>query len=235
MFVRTRMTENVVTIGPKRSLYEALILFEKNHYEGLPVLEGGVLKGIITERVIMREFCAFCAKQNITAGVDLDLPLPFSTSKLELDVNKRRIAQFLHFRTVEELMEKDIVTVDKEAPIEEAAELMLKNSINILPAVNDIGELKGVITKTDILEVFDEIFALSEKGERITLAVDDDLGSLGNITGVLKNAKINIISAVTTMPRYRDVYLVILKVEEGERAKKVLEKHQYKVLSSQYL
>ncbi|WP_353894060.1 CBS domain-containing protein [Proteinivorax hydrogeniformans] len=232
MFVRSRMTENVVTIGPKRSLYEALILFEKNQYEGLPVLDKGVLRGIITEKNIMREFCAFCAKQNISAGVDIDLPLPFSTSKLELDVNKRRIAQFLHYRTVEELMETDIQSIDKETPIEEAADIMLKKDITILPVVNEIGELRGVITKSDILAVFDEIFAVGEKGERITVAVDDVVGSLGKITGTLRNAKINILSVVTTIPRYRDVSLVTLKVEQGEKAREVLENNHFKVLSS---
>ncbi len=230
MFVRSRMTENVVTIKPDNSLYDALVLFETHHFEGIPVLKEGKLVGVITEKAIMREFCAFCAKQNIAAGTDVELPIPFAESKLDLDVNKRRIAQFLHYRKVEELMDKDVLTIDKEEPIEVAADLMLKHDVNLLPVVNEFGDLKGVLGRTDILRVFDEVFGIMVPGERITIAIDDGVGRLAEITSVLRNVKVNIISIVTTQPRYRDVCLIILKVDKGPKAREVLENSGFKLL-----
>lgn len=230
MFVRSRMTEDIVTVKPDSSLYDALVLFENHHYEGLPVVEGTKLVGVITEKIIMREFVAFCAKQNIAAGTDVELPIPFSESKLDLDVNKRRIAQFLHYRKVSELMATQMVTVDKEDPIELAADLMLQRDVNVLPVVNEFGDLKGIIGRTDILKVFDEVFGIKEEGERITIAIDDAVGKLAQITTVLRNVKVNIISIVTTQPRYRDVCLVILRVDQGEKAREALRKAGFKIL-----
>jgi len=55
--------------------------------------------------------------------------------------------------TIEELMTRDLVTVDENAPIEEVFSIFAKNPYHTLPVVNKKGELTGLIDLDIILEV----------------------------------------------------------------------------------
>jgi IMP dehydrogenase len=52
---------------------------------------------------------------------------------------------------VASVMTHDPVTVKEDTPLKDAAELISKNKFNALPVVSASGELKGVLTTTDIL------------------------------------------------------------------------------------
>jgi len=58
-------------------------------------------------------------------------------------------------RRVEEVMTRTLVTVEPEAPIKKAAELMVKHGFRRLPVVNpETGEVKGMISAKDYVSFF---------------------------------------------------------------------------------
>ena len=69
-------------------------------------------------------------------------------------------------------MSDDPITVTPDLAMEDAAEIMLEKKIGALPVV-DKGELVGIITTTDMLEAFVEIFgAAEEDATRIDVLLD---------------------------------------------------------------
>ncbi|MCA8925235.1 MAG: CBS domain-containing protein [Planctomycetes bacterium] len=57
----------------------------------------------------------------------------------------------LYAVTVGSVMTRDPITVGAQAPLAEAARLMLENRINALPVLDKEGELAGIITSDDLL------------------------------------------------------------------------------------
>jgi len=54
--------------------------------------------------------------------------------------------------TVADVMTKEVITVTKEMPIRELAELFARHRISTAPVVNDNGDLLGVVTESDLIE-----------------------------------------------------------------------------------
>lgn len=58
--------------------------------------------------------------------------------------------------TASEIMTRHVVFIDPESPVEDAIGLMLRHGVSGLPVVNSSGELLGVITEYDILDIINE-------------------------------------------------------------------------------
>jgi CBS domain-containing protein len=54
--------------------------------------------------------------------------------------------------TVGDIMTRDVITVSKETPIRELAELFTRHRIGSIPVVNGEGNLEGIVTETDLVE-----------------------------------------------------------------------------------
>jgi len=52
---------------------------------------------------------------------------------------------------VEKIMKREVVMVSPSATVEEAARLMIKHNINMLPVVQE-GKLVGILTRGDIIK-----------------------------------------------------------------------------------
>ena len=57
--------------------------------------------------------------------------------------------------TAAEVMTKPAVTIGEDAPVAEAARPMQSRKVKRLPVVDDNGLLRGIITRTDVLSVFE--------------------------------------------------------------------------------
>jgi len=53
--------------------------------------------------------------------------------------------------TAKDIMTKDVITINKNASIEELSELLLKNKISGVPVVDDDGNMVGIATEGDII------------------------------------------------------------------------------------
>jgi len=59
---------------------------------------------------------------------------------------------------VEEIMNKDVITIEYSKSIKTAARLMIRHRIGGLPVVSPDGRLMGIITKTDLVKAFADRF-----------------------------------------------------------------------------
>lgn len=235
MLVKNRMTKDVFTVDPEVSLYRVLKILEDHNFDGIPVVAGEKVVGVVDEKTIMREFCACCAQQNMEAGIDADMPIPFASTKILIEPDKRRIAHFLHRRQVKELLHADeeVVVIQDEEPIEQASYVMFRHELDLLPVVDADNKLVGILTKGDVLRVFDELLGFGPKGgDRVVLAVPDVPSRLADITDLLDKQGVKIETLVLTSSRFASTKRVILKVEKGkgQQATKILADSSFKVL-----
>jgi len=117
---------------------------------------------------------------------------------------------------VEQVMTRDVVTVNYDDPIEEAARLMVDHRIGGLPVMRE-GELVGIITETDIFKAFMEMLGARDQGIRITVSCQDKRGELAAITGAIARLGGNIISLSTFWGEDAVTSYITMKVSDVDK------------------
>jgi acetoin utilization protein AcuB len=174
MLVKDRMTRDLVTITPDTSFPDAFRLIREKKIRHLPVVnEKGKLIGLV-------------------AQTDLLHASPSSATTLTVFEINYLLAN-LH---VKEVMSSPPITVPVDAPLEEAARVMVEKKIGCLPVMQN-GKLVGMITETDIFETFVEVLGGREASLRVTLRVPDVRGELARLAGVIAGAGGNICSVAS--------------------------------------
>jgi acetoin utilization protein AcuB len=134
MFVRDKMSRNVITIAPDQSLQMARERMHKHGIRRLPVVEHGKLIGIITDRDVRQAWAS-----------------PATS------LSTHELLYLLDRLTVAEVMTSKAFTVTPDTPLVEAARLLRDHKIGGLPVVEG-SQVVGMITGTDLLEAFIEMF-----------------------------------------------------------------------------
>jgi acetoin utilization protein AcuB len=158
MLVRSKMTPDVITATPETSLADALKLTRGNRIRHLPVVKNHRLAGLVSDR-------------------DLRLAMPPVWAS---DTDHAELRDALHTRTVGSVMVKDIITTTADTPIEEAARQLYEHRIGCLPVLEG-DDLIGIITETDVLRAFVELFGADEKGSRLEIMMQDKPGELSRV------------------------------------------------------
>ena len=193
MFVAQWMTPTPQSVSSKTPVMEAMQLLRKGGYRRLPVVDGGRLVGIVTDRDLKDATPSF---GNTLSVYELNYQL----SKL----------------VVREVMTTPVFTVSPEDPVEQASLLMEEHKVSGLPVVSG-GRLEGMLTITDMLRAFVAMLGLREGGTRVTVSLPDEPGVLAKAAGAA--APSNIIAVVTvgvTAGSHRE--LVLRVVGEGAAA-----------------
>ena len=186
MLVKARMTRNPVTITPDVSISEAHRLMKEHSFRRLPVVQGGKLIGIVTEKEL----------QQVSPSKATTL------SVFELNY-------LLEKTTIQETMSRDPITVQDDDLIEKAALLMRTNKVGALPVMHG-DRLVGIITESDIFDTFIDIMGFRNPGVRLALQLEDQAGSISAVTKIISEKGGNI----THMALYGDGELVIRIAEE---------------------
>ena len=193
MLVGERMTHPVITIRPEVPIMDAYELMQKEGIRRLPVVnQKGTLVGMLAEREVLH-----ASPSQAT-----------SLSMWELNYLMSKV-------TVDEIMTEDVVTVDVNTPLEEAASIMAENKIGGLPVMRD-GKLAGIVTETDLFKVFLELFGAHEPGIRITVLVPNMPGELSKLTSAIYKAGGNILALGTSRGEDTSNAEITLKVEGVE-------------------
>ena len=174
MFVANRMTKNPITVTPDTKVDEAAALMKKHHFRRLPVVADGKLVGFLNDKDIMQV-----------------APSPATT------LSRYEITSLLAKICIKDIMQKEVISVDEDATIEEAALLMCNNKIGGLPVVSSVGTVVGVITETDIFKALVDVMGLNDGTTRLTLEVDHKVGVVQDVAGVFASAGLSIDSLVT--------------------------------------
>jgi len=138
MLVKEMMTKDVITVSPDTSLKEVGKILKEKRISGLPVVDDvGNVVGIITVTdilIIIRQIYEWqelqrnTAKLNISEFVDMEW------------LNKK----------VNEVMKKNVYTLDENESINEVMRLMFTHQIHTIPITKD-DKLVGVIGKRDLV------------------------------------------------------------------------------------
>ncbi|MDD2665878.1 MAG: CBS domain-containing protein [Methanocellales archaeon] len=127
--VKDIMTRDVVTVKEDDTLQDLLGLFKKYHYHSYPVVTSeGELKGVVNEDIVL---------QCLLIG------------SIPSAMFGRSITMLLG-EDAKGIMDPHPITISPNASLEEAATLMIKNSINRMWVVAD-KKLLGVLAKRDII------------------------------------------------------------------------------------
>jgi acetoin utilization protein AcuB len=190
MLVRSRMTREVVTASPQTTLAEALSLTRSHRIRHLPVLAEGKLVGLVTDR-------------------DLRLAMPGPGLGPDAEAERKRILESV---TLREVMQTEIVTTWPEIPIEDAARQLYEHRIGCLPVMKD-DDLVGILTETDVLRAFVELFGAHMPSSRIEVRMPNRPGELARVVRLIGiDYKINITGMVVP-PLDGDASIAIIHLQ----------------------
>jgi len=168
------MKRNPVFIHPELSLTEARSLMDKEKITHLPVLnKNNAIVGLITK-------------------VDLLKAAPSAATTLDM----YELSYLLSKLNVEKVMVKDVITVQENEVIEEAARIMADRNIGCLPVMNG-SLLVGIITDTDIFHFFINAFGARHQGVRITINFIEKVGQLATFARAIAEKGGNIVAFVS--------------------------------------
>jgi len=173
MLVEDVMQAPVITITPKTSLPEAMRLVRHRGIRHLPVVEDDRLVGIVSDR-------------------DLKQAMASPATALE----SHELRYLLDAVTVDEIMTRAVVTVGRMFPIEEAARLMVTEKISALP-VTERGKLIGIVTETDVLELFVKGMGAGQPSSRIDVRLGRNSTALAELVHAVEDASVEICSIMT--------------------------------------
>lgn len=176
------MSRDVVHVSADSSPFDAVTMMLKNHVDSVLVYDDPKqIDGIVTPRDFIRILLLYhqiCTRNTDLARlriVDLEI-----TDRIPVDLIFSRGAQ-----TVRDVMTKNVESIDGEAYIENAIELMQSNEVRHLPVTNDNGRLVGLLSDREILKwLAVPKFGGSQnspEGFRDSLFETDDVSSLRGI------------------------------------------------------
>ena len=164
MLVKERMSKPVITIRPDMPILEALNLLQQERIRRAPVVKDGKMVGIISDKDLLNASPSDATSLSVWE-------INYLMSKVE----------------VEDVMTRDVLTIEEDTPLEEAARIMADNKVGGLPIMRD-GRVVGMITETDLFKILLELMGARETGVRVTALVPDKLGELAAITDAIAEA-----------------------------------------------
>lgn len=209
MIVKNNMTKNPVCIDINAKINEAVDLMSSNSLHRIPVVKGNKLVGLLTEGQI--------ARKGPSKATSLDIyELNYLLSKTSVDA----------------IMIKDVITIQEDRLLEDAALLMLKHDIGCLPVVNDANDVVGILTQNDVFTAFLDLLGYREKGSRVSIEVQDKMGAIGEISDVFVRNNCNITHVgVYRLENGKADIIFRIDTFNTEPLEKDLEKSGYKVLN----
>lgn len=193
MLVKDVMQAHPVTATIETRLPDLVRLLQRRGYRHLPVLDGGKLAGIISDRDI---------KQSMT-----------SAALISAGRERDRVMDEL---TAGQIMTRTVVTIGPMFGVEEAARIMVERRISALP-VTEGDRLVGLVTETDVLRLFVRAMGALEPSSRVDVVLDDPDATLGQVVRALEEAGTRVASVMTLRDRdgRREIILRLATIDPG--------------------
>ena len=137
------MSHDVTAVGPQVPVRQVVELLLGRVYRAVPVIEGNVPVGIITNSDLVTR-----------GGLAVRMELLPSLKGPELDDVLGRLSQ--EHKTAGEIMTARPVTVLAATPLSEVAQIMSRRHLKRLPVVGPGGGLVGVVSRIDLLRTVAE-------------------------------------------------------------------------------
>jgi acetoin utilization protein AcuB len=198
MTIKSVMTQNPITVTEKNSVTDAQAIMDREKFHRLPVLNAhNKLVGIVSK-------------------ADLLQAAPSPATTLTIYEMKNLLSKL----TIDKVMTRDVLTVNPDTLVEDAARLLVDRNIGGLP-VMDGDTLVGIVTESDLFRLLIDLFGTRRKGVRATLRVPERPGELAEMAKAITDAGGNIISLGSFAGNDLTNNVLILKVENIARAELV--------------
>ncbi|MCD8405357.1 CBS domain-containing protein [Tenacibaculum dicentrarchi] len=122
------MTKNVLTLSTSDDLMTAEKLFKKEKIRHIPVVIDSKIKGMLSYTDLLR----------------------ISFADAIYDDENEVDAVVYNMFTIEQVMAKNLISVDSSTTVKEVAKILAKKEFHALPVV-DNNELVGIVTSTDLI------------------------------------------------------------------------------------
>jgi acetoin utilization protein AcuB len=147
MFVAEWMSRDVMTADPDEKISAAARLMAQHHIRQLPVVDKGLLVGLVTKSDLLRACPPDLNPFSLAAAVATELAHP-----------------------IRHIMTTEVITVAPESPLEQAAHTLIDRRINALPVVTG-RRLVGILTSSDICRSLLAALGAGSPGVRITFEI----------------------------------------------------------------
>ncbi len=165
MLVEDRMTKNPITVKPDLPVAEALEWMRRENVRHFPVVD----------------------KESKLVGIVARDDLLYASPSPVTSLSMWEVTYLMSQVTIDEVMTKDVISVQEDTPVEEAARMMFDHKIGSLPVMRD-GLVVGIITESDLFRAFLELFGGHQKGIRLTVLAPYYKGSLADISTKITQA-----------------------------------------------
>lgn len=194
MFVKDRMSPDPICGSPEMAITDAQELMQTKGFNHLPIIdENKTLVGLLT-------------RSSVRSALPSDVS---GFSHLEISYTLSKIK-------VKSVMVKDVLTIEPNTPIEDAASLMAEKKIGCLPVMSQ-NVLVGIITDEDIFKAMTSLLGARKPGIRITVQQSDQSGLIARMTTAIAEAGGNLAVCVGYNPVDRpDQWISMYKVENIE-------------------
>lgn len=126
--ISTIMSTNIIALNRADDLERAELLFKRHKIRHIPVVNEGVVIGMLSYTDLLR------------------ISFADAVDETETEIESLVYNMF----TIDQVMVKNVVTITSNSTIKEVAEILAKNEFHALPVVDD-GRLVGVVTTTDLI------------------------------------------------------------------------------------
>jgi acetoin utilization protein AcuB len=192
MYVSDWMTKKVYAVEPDEYLSDALSVMKEHSIKHVPVVKGGKLKGILSDRDIKE----------------------YSPSKAtSLDIYE--LHYLLAKTRIKEIMKTKVITTTADTPVEEAAMVMLDQGIGCLPVL-DAGNVVGIISDMDIFRSLVDITGVRHGGHRICVTIEDRPGSIREVADIIRTHGFRLLGILTSYEGVKEGYRRVVIRTKGK-------------------
>ena len=196
MLIRNWMTPEVITVTPDTSLLKLGKLMRDHGVRRLPVLDGGRVVGIISDR-------------------DVRDASPSKATTLDMYEMHYLLAEI----KAKDIMTPKPVTIKPTDTVEKAAMIMLDRKIGGLPVVDEKGELVGIISDQDVFKALVNITGVRDGGIQLGMEIANEAGAMRPIFDLLRKHGARILSVLSTNNQegQRNIFLRIRDLPDDAR------------------
>jgi acetoin utilization protein AcuB len=153
------MTPNPISGDPQMPVTEAQEIMIRNGFGRLPIVdEENKLVGLVTRKSLLKA-------------------LPSDVSNF----SRFEVSYVLAKIKARDVMVTNVITIDENIAIEEAARIMADKKIGCLPVMRE-GDLVGIITDNDLFTIMVDLLGAWRPGVRVTVRQPDRAGEVARLT-----------------------------------------------------
>ncbi len=143
MLVKDIMTKKVISVTPEATVTEIAQKLIDHGIKGIPVVEAGIVVGIITECDMILQN----ARLHLPTFIQiLDGIIPIGERNTEEELRR------IYGVHAADIMSRPPITASPDMPVEELATLMWEKKINPVPVVSE-DKLVGIVSRADIIRL----------------------------------------------------------------------------------